>query len=224
MSWLFRSLNSSVGKKVIMAVTGLSLISFLMVHLFGNLTLYIGREAFNAYVDTLDIIKPFIRVIEVVLAGVFILHILNGLRLWIENRKARPTRYAVSGTAKNTDFSSRTMFVTGSIIFIFLVLHLSTFWYNFNVTGHPETGSHDFYTILVYWFSNKLYAVAYILAMSLLTFHLNHGFQSAFQTFGWNHKKYFSLIKTAGLVYALIMGIGFASIPIYFSFISGGNQ
>lgn len=223
MGWLFRSLNSSVGKKFIMAVTGLCLISFLVIHLIGNLTLFGGPEMFDSYVETLDVIKPFIRVIEVVLALIFIFHIFNGVRLWFENKAARPVKYKVSGTSKNTDFSSRTMFITGSITFIFLVLHLSTIWYAFNVTGHPETGSHEFYEIMVYWFQNKIYAVFYVVAVGLLVFHLNHGFQSAFQTFGWNHNKYFPLIEKIGLVYSLIMGIGFASIPLYFIFFVGGN-
>ena len=165
---------------------------------------------------------PGFRVIEVGLALVFIFHILNGIRLWFENKAARPVKYKVSGTSKNTDFSSRTMVFTGSIVFIFLVLHLSTIWAAFNFGSH-ESAAAPYYNIMVEWFQSKVYALFYVFAVILLTFHLNHGFQSAFQTFGWNHNKYFPLIKKISLIYALIMGIGFASIPIYFSFFYGGN-
>lgn len=216
MGWLSESLNSSIGKKFIMAITGISLILFLVVHLVGNLTLFIGKDAFNLYVDSLDKVKPFIRVIEVVLAAIFVFHIFNGLKLYFENRKARPDKYAVSGTSKNTTVFSRTMAQTGSIILIFLIIHLATFWRAFNISDLPHTTDGSYYGIVVGWFSIWWYSAIYILSMILLGFHLNHGFQSVFQTFGWNHNKYASLIKKIGTTYAVIMAVGFASIPIYF--------
>lgn len=222
MSWLYESLNSSIGKKFIMAVTGICLILFLIIHLIGNLTLYGGADAFNGYVRTLEIVKPLIRVIEVILGLIFLFHIFNGIRLWIENKQARPESYAVSGLSKNTDIFSRTMIQSGSIVFIFLVLHLSTFWVAFNFSGAPEKKPYQYYSIIIEWFKNPYYAAFYVLAVILLGFHLNHGFQSAFQTFGWNHKKYFPFIQKIGMLYSLIMAIGFASIPIYF-FFNGGN-
>ncbi len=212
MGWLSESLNSSIGKKIIMAITGISLILFLLVHFAGNMTLFWGEGAFNLYVGLLDEIKGFIRVIEVALAAVFIFHIFNGIKLYFENRSARPQKYAVSGLRKNTDIFSRTMVITGSSIFIFLVIHLSTFWYAFNLGAHPES----YYAVVVEWFNIWWYSAIYTVAMILLGFHLNHGFQSAFQTFGWNHNKYASLIKKIGTTYAVIMAVGFASIPIYF--------
>ena len=223
MGWLSKALNSSIGKKFVMAFTGLGLIIFLIIHLIGNLTLFGGPEAFNGYVDTLDIVKPIIRVIEVGLALVFIFHIINGVRLWIENKQARPDGYKISGQSENTSIFSRTMIYTGSIVFIFLILHLSTFWYAFNLTGEAEELSTGYYQIVVDWFQSPVYALFYVFAVILLGFHLNHGFQSAFQTFGWNHKKYFSFIQKLGTVYAAIMAIGFASLPIYFLFFYGGN-
>ena len=223
MSWLVKSLNSSVGKKFVMAATGIGLILFLLVHLIGNLTLFGGPEAFNGYVATLDIVKPLIRVIEVGLALVFIFHIVNGVRLWIENKKANPKKYAVNAQSKSSTLFSRTMLQTGSIVFIFLVLHLATFWYEFNFAGHADTASHDYYNIVVDWFQSPIYAGFYVIAVIILGFHLNHGFQSAFQTFGWNHKKYFPFITMLGSAYAILMAIGFASLPIYFYFFQGGN-
>ncbi|MCF8412393.1 MAG: succinate dehydrogenase cytochrome b subunit [Melioribacteraceae bacterium] len=225
MGWLGRTINSSIGKKFIMAFTGISLILFLLFHLAGNLTLYAGKDAFNAYVATLDTVKPIVRIVEVGLALVFLFHIFNGIKLWIENRKARPVNYAVNGSSKNSTFYSRTMIHSGSIILIFLILHLTTFWATFNFTGHPVDGSHEYFDIIIYFFQKWWYALIYFIAMILLGFHLNHGFQSAFQTFGWNHNKYFPMIQKIGSIYAIVVAVGFGSLPVYFylSSVLGGN-
>lgn len=220
MGWFSRALNSSIGKKFVMAVTGISLLLFLIIHLINNLTLYAGPEVFNTVVKSLEGIKPIVRVIEVILALIFIFHIYEGVRVWLENKKARPVGYTINGSSKNSDLFSRTMIWSGSIIFIFLVIHLRTFWVSFNL-GHPLAESHNYYQIVVEAFQNPIYSGLYLIAMILLGFHLNHGFQSAFQTFGWNNKKYFPLIEKIGLIYTLIMAIGFASIPVYFFL--GGN-
>jgi len=225
MSWFFRFLNSSIGKKFMMAVTGSFLLIFLIIHLIGNMTLFFGANAFNAYVSALDVVKPLIRVIEAVLLAAFILHIFNGVRLWIENKRARGVTYKINGSPENSDLFSRTMFLTGSIVFIFLVLHLGTFFWRFNVHD-PEgfANTHQYFDMVTSFFKIWWYAILYIIAVSLLGFHLNHGFQSAFQTFGWNHKKYFPLVKKTGTLYAIIMTLGFVSMPIYFFFFYGGNQ
>jgi succinate dehydrogenase / fumarate reductase, cytochrome b subunit len=225
MSWFLKFLNSSIGKKFMMAVTGSFLLIFLIVHLVGNITLFFGANAFNAYVSTLDVVKPMIRVIEVVLLATFILHIFNGVRLWLENKRARGVTYKINGSPENSDVFSRTMFLTGSIIFIFLVLHLGTFFWRFNVHD-PEgfANTHQYFDIVAGLFKIWWYAILYVIAVLLLGFHLNHGFQSAFQTFGWNHKKYFPLVQKIGTLYAIIMTIGFASMPIYFFFFYGGSQ
>lgn len=226
MGWFFKFFNSSIGKKIMMAVTGGFLIVFLIVHLAGNFTLFWGAEAFNGYVLTLDLVKPLIRVVELVLLAAFLLHIFNGLRLWIENKKARGSaNYKISGSSENTTLFSRTMFVTGSIVFIFLVLHLATFFWRFNFYDPSGLANdHLYYDIVIEFFQMWWYVGIYIIAVILLGFHLNHGFQSAFQTFGWNHKKYFPLIKKIGTAYAILMAVGFASMPIYFFFFYGGNQ
>lgn len=223
MGWLFEALESSIGKKIVMAFTGIGLILFLIFHLAGNMTLYGGPEAFNGYVETLDIVKPIIRIIEVGLALFFLLHIINGIRLTWLNYKARPDRYKISMVSKNTDFFSRTMIYSGSIVFIFLVLHLSTFWWAFNFTGAPHEKALSYYQVVTDWFQDPVYSLFYVFAVILLGFHLNHGFQSAFQTFGWNHKKYFPFIQKLGTLYAVITALGFASFPIYFLFFYGGN-
>lgn len=223
MGWFFKFVNSSIGKKFMMAITGSFLLIFLIIHFIGNITLFFGANAFNAYVSTLDVIKPLIRVIELVLLAAFAIHILNGIRLWIENKKARGVTYKVNGSSENSNLYSRTMFVTGSIVFAFLVLHLGTFFWRFNV--HDPAGlahHHQYYDIVVYFFSYWWYSLLYIIAVLILGFHLNHGFQSAFQTFGWNHNKYTPLIKKIGTAYAVIMALGFASMPLYF--LLGGGK
>jgi succinate dehydrogenase / fumarate reductase cytochrome b subunit len=224
MGWLFKFTSSSIGKKFIMAITGSFLIIFLIIHLIGNFTLFIGPEAFNGYVSTLDVVKPLIRVIELVLLAAFILHIFNGLKLWIENKKANPKKYAVNVGSNNSTVFSRTMFVSGSIVLIFLVIHLATFFYRFNFYD-PEgfANQHQYFAIVVSFFKMSWYSILYIVAVLLLGFHLIHGFQSAFQTFGWTHKKYTPIIEKMGLFYAIIMALGFASMPIYFLFFYGGN-
>ncbi len=225
MGWFFKFINSSIGKKITMAVTGGFLLIFLIVHLVGNITLFFGPNVFNGYVLTLDVIKPLIRVIELVLLAAFLIHIFNGVRLWIENKRARGVIYKVNSSSENSDVFSRTMFLTGSIVFIFLVLHLGTFFWRFNIHD-PEglANNHQYYEIVIRSFGYWWYSLLYVIAVLLLGFHLNHGFQSAFQTFGWNHKKYTPLVEKVGTIYAIIMAIGFASMPIYFFFFHGGGQ
>ena len=222
MGWILKFANSSIGKKFVMAVTGLSLLLFLVVHLAGNLTLYISEETFNGYVAALDIVKPLIRVVEVILALVFIFHIYNGIKLWYENKKANPIKYKVNASSQNSTLTSRTMIISGSIVFIFLVTHLSTLWYAFNFGSHGA--DHSYYNIVMEWFTYPVYVLFYVIAMVLLGFHLNHGFQSAFQTFGWTHKKYTPAIEKIGTLCAIVMAVGFASIPIYFFISSLGGK
>jgi len=219
MGWFSKFINSSIGKKLIMALTGLLLIIFLIIHLLGNLTLFAGADAFNTYAGTLEKFKPIVRVIEVLLTIIFVLHIYNGVVLWWTNRKAKGKLYAVNARSKETNIFARTTIQTGSIIFIFLVIHLQTFWYPSNFSGREI----NLYDLVTGWFAQPVYSWFYIFAMVLLGFHLNHGFQSAFQTFGWNHKKYFPLIQKIGTLYAILTALLFASIPVYFLFFHGGN-
>jgi succinate dehydrogenase / fumarate reductase cytochrome b subunit len=228
MGWFFKFINSSIGKKITMAVTGGFLLIFLIVHLVGNITLFFGPDTFNGYVETLDVIKPLIRLIEVVLALAFVLHIFYGAWLWLENKKTQGGKfigkYRRNASRDNSTFSSRTTFITGSIIFIFLVLHLATFFWRFNVNDPDGLANiHQYYDIVISFFQIWWYVALYIIAVLLLGFHLNHGFESAFQTFGWNNNKYFPIIKKIGTVYAIIMALGFASMPIYFFFFYGGK-
>jgi succinate dehydrogenase / fumarate reductase, cytochrome b subunit len=222
MSWFSQAINSSIGKKFTMAVTGACLILFLAVHLVNNLTLYLGPDIFNKVVKNLDGIKVLVRVVEAVLVLSFFLHILNGIRLWLENKKARPILYMINASSKNTDVFARTMIWSGSIIFIFLVIHLRTFWVFFNL-GHPLALTHNYYEIIVEAFQSPIYSGLYVVAILLLGFHLKHAFHSAFQTFGWDNVKYLPILKRLGMIFTIIVVLGFTSIPIYFLFFYGGK-
>jgi len=221
MNWLFQSLNSSIGKKVMMGATGIFLIIFLTGHLSGNFALFAndGGESFNNYAKFLKSL-PGLKLIEIGLAIIFVLHICNGVWLYIQNKKARPIGYAVNASSKNSTFSSRTMIVTGSITFAFLVIHLKNFWYEYVI---KLEGKGNLYEIVVKTFQDPVYASIYIVSMLIIGFHLNHGFQSAFQTFGWNHKKYTPIINALGKIYTIAVTLGFISMPVYFLFFYGGN-
>ena len=162
-----------------MALTGLFLCTYLVVHVAGNLLLLKqdGGAAFDAYAELLPSLL-IIRIIEYGLYAVFIAHIFMGTLLWLKNKAARPAKYEVNSPQENSSFFSRTMFLTGSIIFIFLVIHMRTFW----VTSrfhHDEFPS--MYAIAKTAFANPAYSFFYLIALTLLAFHLRHGFQSAFQ-------------------------------------------
>lgn len=214
MGWLTQTISSSLGKKYIMALTGFFLLLYLAIHLFGNTFLYVGKDAFNLYVETLteSKLKPLIRVIEVVLLAGFLIHIYDGIVLTLGNWKARPQRYAVRPSDPQSSMSSRNMWLTASIVFFFLVIHVQQFWYVY----HYDRSTYTMYDLVVNAFTNPVYAVIYLISVLFLGFHLYHGFQSAFQSLGWNHKKYTPLVIILGKIYSIIIAVGFASFPIYF--------
>ncbi len=221
MNWFFNFFGSSIGKKIQMALTGLMLCAFLIIHLIGNLVLFAGSEAFNGYVGALSSLKPVVRAIEVILALIFIGHVINAIRLTLENWRSTEKKYKVNGAGETSSLPSRTMGVTGSIIFIFLVVHLSTIWWQFQV----QHGGGNFYDIVMstnIGFGNVLVTILYIVAMFLLGFHLRHGFQSAFQTFGIRYNKYGTFIEWVSAIFWLLIPLGFVSIPIYFGLLKGG--
>lgn len=210
-----RIFYTSVGRKLLMALTGLFLVLFLLEHLYGNLQLYKmdGGKAFNEYGEFL-VGNIIIRTVEYVLFFSIIAHIIDALYITQQNKKARPVGYAVSHQAQNSTWFSRNMGLTGTIILVFLVVHLKTFFVTHRF-GHPETSmAYDVASA----FQSNWYAALYLVSMVLLGAHLNHGFQSAFQTIGWNNHKYRVAIKTAGTLIALLFMVGFASFPVMFYF------
>ena len=211
---------SSLSHKYIVAVAGVFLMLFLVVHLSTNLLMLTGdRAAFDKAVQFL-LTNPFIKVMEYVLFAGFLTHILMGVFVWFKNKKARPVGYKVAQNSTTSPFS-KFMMHSGGVIFVFLLIHFYHFFFvKIGLVPLPPNAlnTHDFYSISVYLFQQPAVSFIYILSFVFLAFHLYHGFQSAFQTFGLNHPKYFGIIKIAGAVYALAISIGFSIIPIYFLF------
>lgn len=214
---------SSITKKIWMSFLGLFLMVFLVVHLGINLCLLRsdGGAWFSAaahFMGTNYIVKVF----ELVLFGGFILHILLGIILQVQNWLARPRRYQVSNRSE-TPFLSKYMIYTGGIVLIFLILHFMNFYFiKLGWVSNPhilEEGEPDFYLIAGELFAQPLYSVLYLLLIVILGFHLNHAFQAAWQTLGVNHPRYNNFIRWFGTVYAIVIPLGFCIIPIYFLFI-----
>ncbi len=222
MEWYRRIFGSSVAKKLIMSITGLFLCTFLVIHLFGNLFLFWNDsgEMFNKYSEFMST-NIIIRIIEIVLFLGFFFHIVDGLILAYMNKQTRPITYKVYKRLETSSMFSRIMFWSGILILLFLIIHLNTFYINVRLKGADIT----MYNAVVNAFSDPVYSIFYVVSMVFLIFHLNHGFQSGFQTLGLNNKKYFPFIKGFGTFFAIFMSIGFASMPIYFLIrsLSGGN-
>ncbi|MCP3950980.1 MAG: succinate dehydrogenase cytochrome b subunit [Desulfobacterales bacterium] len=208
MDWLIKTVGTSVGKKLLMALTGLAFCGFLAAHLAGNLTLYGGADAFNSYAEHLHSLGPLITVAELGLLALFLVHVLTGLVLFLQNLKARPQRYAVDHSAGGRTIGSRTMPYTGVLILLFIIYHLM----NFHFVDKSHT---TIFAIVSGTFANPIQMILYIAAMIVVAVHVSHGFWSLFQSFGANHPKYMPAIKILGLLFAVAMGVGFGFIPVY---------
>ncbi|MDH3356781.1 MAG: succinate dehydrogenase cytochrome b subunit [Desulfobacteraceae bacterium] len=210
MNWLTNTFGSSVGKKLMMAVTGLFFCVFLVLHLAGNLTLYMGKDAFNSYAEHLHSLGPLLTLAEWGLLTFAIIHISTGLFLFYQNYKARPTRYAVNKRAGGRTLGSATMPYTGVLLLLFVIYHL----FNFHFVDKTHT---TIFQIVSNAFAQPGYVLIYTFAMIIAAVHVSHGFWSAFQTLGANHPKYTPFLRGLSLVFSLIVGIGFGFIPVYVS-------
>ena len=224
--------TSSIGKKIIMALTGFILITFLIVHCFINSMIFFndGGQTFNHWGHFMGS-NLIIRTMEIGLFVFLLLHIMQGLVLWYQNYTARPVRYAVNKPGTNSTWYSRSMGLLGTLVLIFLVLHLYHFWVpsrfggmanvhtleNTTLGDYGQEEAHNLYKEMQTVFQEHLLIViVYILGVLSLCWHLLHGFQSAFQTFGINHKRYTPLIKGLGIAYSLIICLLFAAMPLAF--------
>ena len=218
-------MTSSIGQKITMSLTGLFLITFLVVHLVGNFQLLLndGGEQFNLYADFMTS-NPLIKTVSYGLYAFIILHTIQGLLLWVQNRKASGgSRYAVKNTrsVKTSSTISKNMAILGTIILIFLVVHMGQFWFKMKM-GDLPLASYDgvevknLYAPVKAAFTNIFYVLFYVVAMFFIGAHLKHGFSSAFQTLGLNHPKYNGFISVLGNAYAILVPLGFAIIPIVF--------
>lgn len=224
MSWITDTFGSSVGKKLIMSLTGLFLTIFLIIHLIGNLAIFSddGGLSFNNYAVFMTTF-PLIKAVSYLLYLGILVHALFALILWIGNRKARPVGYAVERANENSTWASRSMILLGSLILIFLIMHLKDFWWQYKFSGGYEfeidaNGNKDLYKLVVAQFQFTYVLVAYLIGLVALAIHLWHGFQSAFQTLGLNHQRYTPVIKFLGVLYAVLVPLGFATMPVYVYF------
>jgi succinate dehydrogenase / fumarate reductase, cytochrome b subunit len=226
MNWLTQTLTSTIGRKVTMAATGLFLVTFLVVHMLGNLKLFAndGGEAFNHYTEFMST-NPVIRIAEWILLAGFGIHIYVAAVLTRKNAGARPVKYAYTKASPGVNWFSRNMGTSGTIVLIFLLVHLVQFYGGYHYGGPKEVTYEsgdtykDMYGIVEYAFTNQWYTVVlYVGAMVLLGFHLNHGFQSAFRTFGLQHAKYTPIVQGLGVLLSILFPVGFASMPLFFVF------
>ena len=205
--WLLRLVGSSIGRKFLMAVTGLGLCGFVLVHLAGNLLLFKGQAAYDHYAGLL-LSNPLITYAELGLAAMFLVHVTTGIWVRWEDWKCRPVGYVKrKWSSGGRTPGSATMLYTAAALLVFLAYHLRVFRF----VDHSE----GFYMMVTGAFRHPEVAAFYVLVSVTIVLHLSHGFQSAFQTLGISHPKYAPLIKFAGLAVAAAM-IGFATIPLWF--------
>ena len=211
-------LQSSLGKKLVMSLTGLFLISFLVVHCLLNSFIFAndGGLLFNEGAHFMAK-NPIIRIMEYVLFIGLLWHMFQALFLTIQNRKARPVKYAVNNGSANSKWYSRSMGILGSLLLIFLVVHLANFWVKSRFTGLPgedANGNENLYIVMIEVFQNPGIVALYLVGVISLAYHLLHGFPSAFQSLGLNHKKYTPLIKTVGTIFSIVVPLIFAAMPV----------
>lgn len=222
MSWFLNFFSSSIGKKILMALTGLFLISFLVVHCSINAMIFYndGGKTFTLWAHFMAT-NPVIRTIEIVLIVGLLWHIVLGLRLWKKNRDARPVKYLVTKAPKNSKWYSRSMALLGTIILLFLVVHTSNFWIPNRTNQFLHGEELPLYEMMLEKFQNPIEVIIYLVGCFALFWHLLHGFKSAFQSLGLNHLRYNSLIAFTGNAFAVIVPFILAMMPvaIYFHWI-----
>jgi succinate dehydrogenase / fumarate reductase, cytochrome b subunit len=210
--------RSSVGKKMIVAITGIILILFVIGHLLGNLQIFLGPDWINGYSEHLHELGPLLWAIRIVLLATVIIHIFVTIRLAIDNRRARPERYRERDYVKAT-FASRHMVMSGLIVLAFIIYHLAHFTVRvtdprFALLKADPLGHYDVYSMMVYGFQNYYVSAFYLLGLFLLALHLSHGSSSFFQSLGLNNKKLTPRLALGGRIFAWALFIGYTSIPV----------
>jgi succinate dehydrogenase / fumarate reductase, cytochrome b subunit len=222
MNWFTNLFTSSIGKKVIMSLTGLFLITFLIIHCAINAMIFFndGGATFTHWGHFMGT-NPIIRTLEIGLIIGFLLHIIDGFVLWAQNRKARPVKYSKVAHPHKSKWYSRSMGLLGTLILIFLIIHTAHFWIPNRTNQFVEGEELPLYQMMLEIFKNPIVVVVYVLGCFSLFWHLLHGFRSAFQTLGLNHMKYNGAISFVGTAFAIIVPIIFALMPIsmYFGWV-----
>lgn len=231
MNWFTRTLNSTIGQKYLVAITGLGLVGFLITHLLGNLQIFAATEtpghyaAIDDYAEALHAV-PGLALAEAGLLLFFLLHIALVFRLTMANRSARgDADYAVKRSKRKGGWfealAGRTMAISGIVLLVFLVIHIAHFRLKRSAVHGPEATA-QISTLIMDTLSNPVWAVLYIVGSLLVGFHLYHGFHSAFRSLGLNHRKYTPLIERIGFALAIILALGFVSIPLAVLLASAG--
>ena len=218
--WL---INSTIGRKVVMSLTGIALILFLTFHMSMNVAAFFSKDAYNTICALLGD-NWYAVVATLGLAALAVIHIVYAFWLTMQNRAARGSeRYAVVAKPAKVEWASQNMLVLGIIVLLGLLLHLFNFWYNMmfaelvGIEGLPYAPT-DGFNYIVATFSNPVYVVLYIVWLAAIWFHLSHGFWSAMQTFGWNGKTWFCRWKVIGIAYTTILMLGFLFVVLAFAF------
>jgi len=209
--------TSSIGKKFVMGLTGLFLISFLVVHCTINSMIFFndGGDMFNTWAHFMSH-NYIVRVLEIGLFAGLIAHIIQGLILVKQNNDARPVKYSMNDVSANSKWYSRSMGLLGTLLLLFLVLHISKFFVNTKIALYSGDEPHNTFEEMKEYFQQLWVVIAYIAGVISLFWHLLHGFSSAFQTMGINHKRYTPIIRTAGTAFSVIVCVLFALMPLAF--------
>lgn len=210
--------HSSVGRKMIVAITGVVLILFVVGHLLGNLQIFLGPDWVNGYAQHLRDLGALLWLIRIFLLCAVVLHIYFTILLAIENRRARPAGY-IDKTHVKASFASRHMVVSGLVVFAFIIFHLLHFTgRNFNakfpLLKNDTLNHYDVYSMMVYGFQNVYVSIFYIVGLFLLTLHLTHGASSFFQSLGLNNQKLTPRLASGGRIFAWLIFFGYTSIPV----------
>ncbi len=222
MNIVTRLFNSSIGKKYIMAVTGFAMVGFVIAHLIGNLQVFLGAEAINRYGSFLQNLGEMLWVARISLLVIIFLHIWAAIKLSAENKAARPVAY-VQWDPTAASYASRTMMMSGLIIFCFIVYHLLHFTVqipgiNFTNTDfrllHDAKERHDVFGMMVLGFRQPLVSGFYILGIALLALHLSHGMSAMFSSLGWKKKSYSGIIDCGARAVSIFIFLGYISIPV----------
>lgn len=220
---ILQYLNSSIGRKYIMALSGLVWVLFVLAHMIGNLLIFVGKDAYNMYSHKL-ITNPLIYLAEAALVIFIGAHAFTGISLKMRNNRTKPTLYAITPkSAKGASLASKSMIWSGSITLVFLVLHLITFKYG-EYYAYTKEGVEvlvdgkavrDIHQLVIECFKQPGYVVWYAFCLVLVGLHLYHGVASSFQTLGINHPKFNNGIKLFGWTYAIVVAAGFLAVPLY---------
>jgi succinate dehydrogenase / fumarate reductase cytochrome b subunit len=223
---LLSALNSQVGRKIMTGITGVGLMLFLIGHLAGNLSIFGSAEAFNSYTHKLESLGPLLYVIEAGLAFFFLYHTVLGVSIWLQRRKARPegyNTYKTKGGPSHQSLASRSMIITGSVILIFLVLHIIHFKFgaDYSTTLEGVGEARDLRKLVIEEFQKTWVVVGYVFVLALAVLHLSHGFWSAFTSLGMKHGDTSKKVQMGAYIFAIVIMLGFMFIPLYIYFTGG---